>query len=564
MPSNTNYLSEIRKRVRKFENVSGERNVEMRRKLNRLIQRNRQILAAVRGGVAGGGRGKCCCKTAKGTRCTRNGAVEIGGNWYCKQHAKSVAQTGECKTGNACIKIPSSHSSSLATAPKAKALPKPKPKANLKPKRKAKKTVQGFLKSDQDNIALILQNLGYSREEGEQIKITFLYPAREERKQGLRSGPSRDNVARLANRRGEMLKDSMSWNHSQPDDAYRAEILIYGDNNHFEWVNPDTLEAQTTKGRGNNCLIYAIIGALAHAGELDVSPVEGEIDAFVQAVRENVERVRAAKVPKKSPLKPKQKQKPKPKEKSDPKSRRRPPTSPSTPPSVSGEELKKAFLSKSKDSYQKSGRDGAQGDTKIMNYKGRRYAVKTFLSPKKSMANVRKEADFQRRVYAQNPNAVPRVYGTFEGKGGVKFIIMDAMKQTLGDFLREQNIGKSLPTYDLPDSMQEDILAAFQACDDAGILHNDAKWQNIMLDDEGRVKIIDFGLSKELSSKRYRERGLNNFNLSVLSVLYMLTRNNIRAERIYSHPRIKELRNTQSFKNKNISYYMKKYDIRYE
>ena len=61
----------------------------------------------------------------------------------------------------------------------------------------------------------------------------------------------------------------------------------------------------------------------------------------------------------------------------------------------------------------------------------------------------------------------------------------------------------------------EKLLRALSHCHDKGICHRDLKPENIMIDNNGEVKIIDFGLSKQ------RNRNLRKFKTRVGSPCYI-------------------------------------------
>jgi serine/threonine-protein kinase len=67
---------------------------------------------------------------------------------------------------------------------------------------------------------------------------------------------------------------------------------------------------------------------------------------------------------------------------------------------------------------------------------------------------------------------------------------------TLRDILRER--GKM--SVDGALDILEEILAGIGAAHRAGIVHRDIKPENVILADDGRIKVADFGLARELSS----------------------------------------------------------------
>jgi serine/threonine protein kinase/beta-lactam-binding protein with PASTA domain len=90
-----------------------------------------------------------------------------------------------------------------------------------------------------------------------------------------------------------------------------------------------------------------------------------------------------------------------------------------------------------------------------------------------------------------HPNVVA-VYDQGED-GGYVFLAMEYVHgRTLRDLLRERT--RLTPAEAL--SVLEPVLAALSAAHAAGLVHRDVKPENVLLADDGRVKVADFGLAR--------------------------------------------------------------------
>jgi eukaryotic-like serine/threonine-protein kinase len=90
-----------------------------------------------------------------------------------------------------------------------------------------------------------------------------------------------------------------------------------------------------------------------------------------------------------------------------------------------------------------------------------------------------------------HPNVVA-VYDQGED-GGYVFLVMEYVPgRTLRDLLRERT--RLAPADAL--SILEPVLAALSAAHAAGLVHRDVKPENVLLADDGRVKVADFGLAR--------------------------------------------------------------------
>jgi serine/threonine-protein kinase len=92
---------------------------------------------------------------------------------------------------------------------------------------------------------------------------------------------------------------------------------------------------------------------------------------------------------------------------------------------------------------------------------------------------------------------VVAVFDTGEDAGTL-FLVMEYVPGlTLRDLIRKESPmspGKALAVID-------PVLAALSAAHDAGILHRDVKPENVLLADDGRVKVADFGLARAINAE---------------------------------------------------------------
>jgi serine/threonine protein kinase len=106
----------------------------------------------------------------------------------------------------------------------------------------------------------------------------------------------------------------------------------------------------------------------------------------------------------------------------------------------------------------------------------------------------RRRFDVEARAAARllHPNVVT-VYDSGED-GGVPFLVMERLPgRTLRDELADGPL-----TAPRARAVALDILAALGAAHDAGVLHRDIKPGNVMLAEDGHVKVTDFGIAQLL------------------------------------------------------------------
>lgn len=152
------------------------------------------------------------------------------------------------------------------------------------------------------------------------------------------------------------------------------------------------------------------------------------------------------------------------------------------------------------------GQDGAQGVVSLVEFpNGLRAAMKQFKSTK-SLAKIKTEAEFQRR--AAEAGISPDVMHVDLDK---RRIFMEPMSRRVVDVLR--------PGFSR--QLGQDLFYIMKTLDDLDILHNDGNALNLMLDEEDQLKILDFGLSKKITSAiRKKWKGKPNQNVT----LFMMKR----------------------------------------
>ena len=149
------------------------------------------------------------------------------------------------------------------------------------------------------------------------------------------------------------------------------------------------------------------------------------------------------------------------------------------------------------------GEDGAQGVVSLVEFpNGLKSAMKQF-KKSKSTARIKQEADFQR--IAADAGIAPEVMHVDLVK---RRIFMEPMESRVVDVLE----GSS-------DKLKEDLEFIMNKLDELDILHNDGNALNLMVDSNGCLRIIDFGLSKKIT-KAVRKKWEGHPNIKV--TLFMI------------------------------------------
>lgn len=116
-------------------------------------------------------------------------------------------------------------------------------------------------------------------------------------------------------------------------------------------------------------------------------------------------------------------------------------------------------------------------------------------------------ARFRREARAAAQLSHPHVVAVFDQgeTDGVPYLAMEFVAgRTLRDVLRDY--GALSPEQAL--TILDPVLEALSAAHDAGFVHRDVKPENILISDDGRVKVTDFGLARAVSNVTSATQGM--------------------------------------------------------
>ena len=116
-------------------------------------------------------------------------------------------------------------------------------------------------------------------------------------------------------------------------------------------------------------------------------------------------------------------------------------------------------------------------------------------------------ARFRREARAAAQLSHPNVVAVFDqGEAdGLPYLTMEFVPgRTLRDVLREY--GSLTPEQAL--TILDPVLEALAAAHDAGFVHRDVKPENVLISDDGRVKVTDFGLARAVTNVTAATQGM--------------------------------------------------------
>ncbi len=126
---------------------------------------------------------------------------------------------------------------------------------------------------------------------------------------------------------------------------------------------------------------------------------------------------------------------------------------------------------------------------------GQRAALKMLHSHLSKHADTR--ARFLREGYVANAVSHPGVVGVLDdgvAEDGSAFLVLELLEGETAEARRER-LGGKLPLEDALE-IADQALDALAAAHEKGIVHRDVKPDNVFLTDDGRVKLLDFGLAR--------------------------------------------------------------------
>jgi tRNA A-37 threonylcarbamoyl transferase component Bud32 len=113
---------------------------------------------------------------------------------------------------------------------------------------------------------------------------------------------------------------------------------------------------------------------------------------------------------------------------------------------------------------------------------------------------------FRREAQAAAALSHPNVVAVFDtgDDDAAHYIVMEYVEgRTLGEVLKVQGPFDA----DRASAITEDVATALQAAHERGLVHRDVKPGNVMIDTEGRVKVMDFGIARAAANDTLTQTG---------------------------------------------------------
>src|SRR6516225_4807295 len=140
-------------------------------------------------------------------------------------------------------------------------------------------------------------------------------------------------------------------------------------------------------------------------------------------------------------------------------------------------------------------------DTKLSRSVAIKLLPAAFASDAERLSRFSREA--QTLASLNHPN-IAQIYG-IEESGDTRCIVMELVQ---GETLQARIQRGAIPVNEAL-KIAKQIAEALEAAHDRGIIHRDLKPGNVMLTDDGKIKVLDFGLAKA-----YNDNPSSNANLS--------------------------------------------------
>jgi serine/threonine protein kinase len=145
--------------------------------------------------------------------------------------------------------------------------------------------------------------------------------------------------------------------------------------------------------------------------------------------------------------------------------------------------------------------EGSYGIVKNVTIDGRSFKVKSYKPYNDGFDDIihytdATEISLLKYLNDIDPSLAPKIYGIYYDEN--INIVMEPLNYTLNDYIYIITKFNDELFYKRFKSMFKDILESVKKLNSYGISHNDLKVTNIMVDDCGNVKLIDFGISEFL------------------------------------------------------------------